>query len=200
MGKIIITSYGRSGTSLLVYLFTLLEYSTGFTPEVCAGQLKAPHHAGLERMQFGPPVDHLEVIKNPDFCHTLQQYVKGGKEKIDDIVQIIIPLRGVMAAAESRYRNNLLWSNKGGYQIAGEKDKVLQNEKKYNGQSLGFLMDTIFLNDIPYTILKFPYFTRNARYTYFKLKPVLDLKNISYKTFKKAFLKAVDKNKIFENK
>jgi len=200
VGKIIITGYGRSGTSLLVYLFTLLDFKTGFDEGTCAGQLHTPNHAGLEIMDFGPRVDHLEVLKNPLFCFTLQQYVKEGKENIDDIVQIIIPVRGISAAAESRDRNRMHWSNKGGYGIVEEEALVLLNEERYNGEALGFLMDTIFLNDIPYTILKFPDFTRNARDTYFKLKPVLDLKNISYETFREAFLKAVDKDKIFENK
>ena len=186
--SIVIAGYGRSGTSLLVYLFTVLGYETGYTDVDCKNVLKEPTHAGLERHHS---LVGGEVTKSPTFCFQIREYctAQGGRGKIG---HVIIPLRGSGKAAISRKRRG---AASGGWWRGCE---TVPEQVRVNDEALGSLMDTIFKHDIPYTALKFPEFVDDVRGTFFKLKHVLKKRDIGYEGFKKAFLTVVDKGKIRE--
>ena len=95
---ILITGTGRTGTTFLVKLLTLLDIDTGFTKEYLPIHKDA--RAGLEYHGLGGNFPY--IIKNPNLMWKLPELVKNNPVVID---HILLPVREIHAAAESRRKN-----------------------------------------------------------------------------------------------
>jgi hypothetical protein len=119
-GHIIITGTGRSGTTLLVQLFTALGFETGYTLEEALNQLDHVSQAGLEHwiadtagqtimkspLKLGVPnyipAEKLPyVVKSPMFATNLHALLEN---KVIQVKAAIVPMRDLLSAAESRRR------------------------------------------------------------------------------------------------
>lgn len=98
-GHIIIAGTGRAGTTLLVQLFTALGFNTGFTYDEAMEWIDPLSHAGLE----GSISDDFKpyVVKSLAYPDTIAEAQNAGSIKIH---AAIIPMRDLVAAAESRRR------------------------------------------------------------------------------------------------
>ena len=92
---IIISGTGRAGTTFLVQLFTVLGLDTGFTDTTSAVFQNC--NAGMEWDIRHPEAPY--IIKSPWLCDYLDDLLQDGNIVID---QVIIPIRDLYAAAESR--------------------------------------------------------------------------------------------------
>lgn len=98
--SIIITSTGRSGTTFLIILYTLLGFNTGFEQDSFHKYLYKGCNSGMER--DAKSIGQFEIVKNPKFLNTI--------DKIDHnkILYSIIPIRNFERSAKSReYYKNL---------------------------------------------------------------------------------------------
>ena len=158
--KIVITGTGRAGTTLLVQVLTDLGLDTGFAPDA---PVDAGVNAGLETGIEAP--DAPRVVKNPNLSRRLGELLDAGKVAIE---HVIIPIRDLDVAAASRVRNTAYGADLhtfGG--LFGTARATHQRE----ALALVFyeLMFTIARYDLPHTLLLFPRFAQDWRYTYEKL-------------------------------
>jgi hypothetical protein len=158
--KIVITGTGRAGTTLLVQVLTDLGLDTGFTPDA---PIDGGVNAGLETGIEAP--DAPRVVKNPNLSRRLGELLDAGKVAIE---HVIIPMRDLDVAAASRVRNTAYGADLhtfGG--LFGTARATHQRE----ALALVFyeLMFTVARYDLPHTLLLFPRFAQDWRYTYDKL-------------------------------
>jgi hypothetical protein len=158
--KIVITGTGRAGTTLLVQVLTDLGLDTGFAPDA---PVDAGVNAGLETGIEAP--DAPRVVKNPNLSRRLGELLDANKVAIE---HVIIPIRDLDVAAASRVRNTAYGADLhtfGG--LFGTARATHQRE----ALALVFyeLMFTIARYDLPHTLLLFPRFAQDWRYTHEKL-------------------------------
>lgn len=158
--KIVITGTGRAGTTLLVQVLTDLGLDTGFAPDA---PVDAGVNAGLETGIEAP--DAPRVVKNPNLSRRLGELLDAGTVAIE---HVIIPVRDLDVAAASRVRNTAYGADLhtfGG--LFGTARATHQRE----ALSLVFyeLMFTVARYDLPHTLLLFPRFAQDWRYTHEKL-------------------------------
>jgi len=196
---IVITGTGRSGTTFLMQLLTRLGLDTGFRPEEISSHIEPVSNAGLEKdiRQDDCP----GIVKSPWFCdHAKEVFARDDIE----IEHILIPVRELTAAAESRrqvvksnlgscpwWKRFLLKSKLPGFEgglwhtrslAAGKQEKVLLHQQ-YK------LLFAVANTDIPVTLLHYPRLVRDCAYLFDKLGPVLE--GISYETFAAVFQEVV---------
>jgi hypothetical protein len=178
---IIISGTGRTGTTFLVQLLTVLGLDTGFADLTSA--VHANCHAGMEWDICHPNAPYF--IKSPWLCDSLEDVLEREDIVID---HALIPMRDLYAAAESRrdvtartdptlYRGEIpggLWHTN----IPEQQESVLANQ-------LYKLIYTIAKRDIPFVLLYFPKFIHDSEYLYRKIEFVLH--GIEYKRFLEVF-------------
>jgi len=181
---IIITGTGRTGTTFLVQLLTNLGLKTGYEPQNFKFHTYA--RAGLEHdvRDNGTPF----IIKNPGFCDCADEVFK---RKDIVIKHIIVPMRDLHAAAESRrYTEKTTPSQRTG--VAGglwhtddpEKQEIILLNQLYK------LIIAIANTNVPLIFLKYPRIVKDSKYLYEKLKPIF--RRISYRKFNAIFDKTVN--------
>ena len=182
---VIISGTGRAGTTVLVQLLTALGIDTGFK-DLTSG-LFANCDAGMEWdiRQLKTPY----IIKSPDLCDFLDDFLKGGKIEID---HAFIPVRDLFSAAESRRdvtrRTDTALYRKGAPGGLWRTEKPEQQEIALANQ-LYNLIYTIAKWDVPVTFLYFPRFIHDPKYLYGKMEVVL--KGITYEQFLEVFRQIV---------
>jgi len=207
---VIITGTGRAGTTFLMELLTSLGLDTGFKPENVSSLKNEIARAGLEK-NIGD-ADCGYIVKNPGFCNHAEEVLSR-----DDIIidHVIIPMRDLVAAAESR--RVVTRENKRTDSILLRlKMKLLRffygpgafKRKIYDGGLIGaaqssksgkqeeILLEVIYKLmlilskfDVPVTLLQYPLITKDCQYLYQKLSPVLN--EVPFNLFQEAFNKTV---------
>lgn len=196
----IITGTGRTGTTFLVKLLTHLGLDTGFTKDQLSSQTDPVSAAGLEFDIRNPAAPY--IVKSPWFCDHATEVVQRGDIKID---HVIIPLRDLQAAAQSRrwvtQKNLEKTDNKtagnfpGGLWLTrssgdGEQEQILL-ALVYN------LLLSLAPHQIPVTLLHYPQLTRDPDYLYRKLGVLTG--NIEYSHFLSIFNNTVDNKLVHQH-
>ena len=179
-GHILISGTGRAGTTLLVKLFTVLGFDTGFSADEIAHT-----DVGLERVSEEEPLPY--VIKSPLYT----KFIGSCLDKRSLAIKCcIIPVRRLFDAAESRRRiyrevpeNQLgtLWmTNNPDDQ---EAVLVLQFYK---------LIEALVRHGVPIHFLFFPAFIESAEALYDGLRPILEEHGVSRAESDSAYRSVVD--------
>ena len=181
----LITGTGRAGTTFIMILLTKLGLDTGFSINHYHKSIHDNCNAGMEKiLQIkNPPY----IIKNPAFCDGLEKKILRRDIKID---HVFIPIRNVSEAAKSRVLIEKE-SDKSNYQegvpipggLWGTDDP--QKQELILHQKLSRLMLVLSKYFVPFTLIHYPKLTKQSRYLYRKLKPVL--KDISFEQFDRVF-------------
>ena len=179
MSHIIITGTGRTGTTFLVQLYTILGFDTGFS------DIKENYHkncnAGMEINPFGTK-NLPHIIKYPGLCDRLGDFLEKGNK----IEEVIVPIRKIDDVVRSRIKvqGNSIESVKGGLwetNIPNKQKEILLN-KFYS------LIYSITEYELNCTFIRFPEMINNPKYLYIKLFR----KHMKYDNFKKGFDKIVN--------
>jgi hypothetical protein len=176
--KILITGTGRAGTTFLVRLMTLLKLPTGFSPDKAA-RINLPHNAGME---FKVGQQGATIVKSPTFIQGLADIQK----KYD--IYVIIPIRAVKDAAESRVKNGV-----GAGGLWNAKDQASQ-ENVLNLLLVRGLTD-IVQNDIPHVFIDFCRMIKSPEYLFGKLEYVMTKYGVSYDAFSKQYVSASNESR-----
>ena len=174
--KILITGTGRSGTTFLVKLFTILGYDTGFNKNNYVNYISKKCNSGLETYIY----DKFYILKNPNFIRDIESILNEYKEQIK---QVIIPIRNYKDSAKSResngYENGGWW---GAYTVEEQEVFYYKLIAKYVYYMTKFDINTTFLD--------FDRMTTDKHYLYEKLKSIFDEKNVSFEMYSQAYEEA----------
>lgn len=174
MEKILITGTGRSGTTFLVKLFTLLDFDTGFDKKDYLTYVFENCNAGLEKTMN----DNHEVLKSPSFIKDIDSIIKDHKIKL-----VIIPVRNYTDSAKSRasrgFNNGGLWFAHTAEEQEAFYYKLIANYVYYMTK---FDINTAFLD--------FDRMTTDKQYLYDRLNSIFVEKNISFETYSQAYEEA----------
>lgn len=188
---VLITGVGRAGTTFLIELLTHLGLDTGFTEETLKKKKEPRGRAGLEtqHIRFDSPY----IIKSPWFIDVMDTLLESDLYHID---HVFIPVRDLYSAAESRRAvsaggggGGAIWYTNS--MKKGDQEKVLA-EKTYD------LLHSLSSHDVPVTLINFPLLTKDSKYLYKKLKPIL--KDIKFKTFDEVYNKVLQPQLVHEYK
>jgi hypothetical protein len=191
---VVITGTGRAGTSFLVQLLTYLGLDTGFSSQRMI--LDRASRAGLEydlRQENAP-----YIVKDPNFSLYAEDILQNRKDILID--RVIIPMRDLHAAAESRrHVTNIAksklspadWSKVDPTRIPGAL-WLTKDESDQESILLGQIYNLILVlanTTIPITLMHYPRIMKDSQYLYTQLLPIL--KDITYERFESVFSKAV---------
>jgi hypothetical protein len=173
-GKIIITGTGRAGTSFLMVLLTRLSLDTGYKPYI--EDFNEKIRAGCELKVFSSDLKKQRkllkkaprILKHPKFSQKLDLLIEKNLIRVD---HIIVPIRDIKEASQSRAKNNLPWAIKG-----------LETQEQVLTWALGKITETASKHNIPITFLRYPKLLEDPDYCFKKLELV-------FKLNKKKFLK-----------
>lgn len=170
MKKILVSGTGRSGTTFLIILYTLLGLDTGFDESNYENEIYSECNSGMERGYNSP----YSIIKNPEFIFQISEIISSGIE----IECVIIPIREYEKSARSRVSHG---HNAGGLWHANNQEEQVNYYHKIMAEYLVNMVDY----NIPTIFLSFEQMVSSPEYLYFKLRPTL--KNISYDEFLVAY-------------
>lgn len=185
--KILITGTGRSGTSLLVKLFSHLHMETGFSINESNQIDYAKCNAGLEIRDLTRK--DVRIFKAPHFAIDIENILK---EKEGEIQHIIIPIRDLDSSAKSRERIGGDGYKAGGFFYC----KNFQEQRKMNAELIYSLFYNLSLTSIGYTLLPFPLFAKNSNIIYDRLKWLFEEYDISFSDYNSVFDRVVDLSKV----
>jgi hypothetical protein len=161
--KVVITGTGRSGTSFLVQLLTQLRQDTGFRH--AHEKWDEATKRGLEWDVWDYPWNRLpRFIKDPRLSTRLKELL--GKGFL--IEHVLVPVRSLEEAAESRLRRKVQWGDpdfKDADAVGGLKNLL--------AQVLGQLTADLITLDIPHTFLKYPLLAQDGDYLWEKISFLL---------------------------
>lgn len=163
--KIIITGTGRSGTTFLVQLLTLLGADTGYDYQDFSKNINERSHGGLEKIIS----NDCYIVKSPTFCTEIPEIIKTY-----NLDHVFITVRDMKNAANSRIAQGHP-SIPGG--LWGTDDP--KNQKSIILEKFGTLVSDIVLNDISYSFLIFPKFATDPNYCFSILQPFFAKMKIS---------------------
>jgi glycosyltransferase involved in cell wall biosynthesis len=194
---ILIGGDGRSGTTFLVKLFTILGFDTGFQIDNLEAYIDNVSRGGLEFRLFEHNLP--EVVKTPDLHYDLTEENLLGK----DIRAVIIPIRPFEDVISSRFFNSTLaWfdNNQKNVIQGGISPGVNFSEQNYYLlNSFRQLIHRCLVLDMEIILLDFSRLISEPAYTYNKLQPIFNNKNVSEEQFlggyKLASKKHVDNDK-----
>ena len=181
---IIITGMGRSGTSFLMELFTMLNFNTGFSKNEIIEFLKNPptERAGFERGYS----DKFEVIKAPGFMIKPELIVNNW----NDFEYLIISIRKSEDSAKSR----ILVQKKSGHKspVNGGIVGVNKIDEKEQEQYLlkrfyDFFFEISVLGNKKIIFIRYPKLKDDSKYLFEKINMILTEKKINYSEFKEQF-------------
>lgn len=170
-GHIIITGTGRSGTTLLVQLFTHLGLDTGYDRKTAVSSIDKISHAGLERSLREDDLPY--IVKSPWLVDEIDEVLR---ERTRTIRAAIIPVRDLVAAAESRRR---VWREASKRRLdplqhpgtIWKTDKPSEQEGVLAIQFYN-LVNSLTVHEVPVYLLSFPRFAQDGKYFYRTLRPI----------------------------
>jgi hypothetical protein len=173
MEKILITGTGRCGTTFLIKLFSFLDFNTGYDRTNYKSSISSKCNSGMERTYM----ENYYILKNPTFMTDIENIVK---DKSIIIKNIIIPIRDLKLAANSRVKNGKsdggLWNARDQLSQVNFYKNILINylliSTKYN-------INTIFID--------FDKMVNDKIYLFNKIKVILDEKNIDLESFSSVY-------------
>ena len=188
---VLITGTGRAGTTLIMLLLSKLGLNTGYTAETAENSIFENCHAGLEKPLTMSELETMPyILKSPLYSSAFAGIVKNKNIQID---RVYIPIRNIEQAAKSRVHVSEK-SNSNDYEgivPGGLWDAETQEEQvAVLSAKLINLLISLSQTHIPFKFIHYPLLTRNSRYLYRKLMPLL--KDIPYPEFKKVFDETVD--------
>ena len=173
-----ISGTGRSGTTFLTYLLTMLGFDTGVSPANAHQYLDYVYKAGLEHPYDAKPY----IIKSPGLCTHIKEVIARDDIAIDFV---IIPIRELKNAALSREHqqkiNNTSDPVAGGYWCASD----LKSQESALAINFYELVYNCQVNMIPYLFLEYPRFVLDPSYTFHQVISVLG--NVDYEHFLRVF-------------
>jgi len=186
---IVITSTGRSGTTFLMIMYTLLGFNTGFDPDKINDEIrKWVCNAGMERLLSYIENDKFEVVKNPDFCTEIPFIVEKGI-RIDVVVT---PLRDYTASALSRSKYSKPGIQRGGFM---QNIKTVDEQVQYYHKMIATLVYDCARHEIPMITIDFEKMVRDPEYLYKKLVPTFGSRTIDLEEFRGAYEDATEYQK-----
>lgn len=176
-GHIIITGTGRSGTTLLVQLFTHLGFDTGYDRQTALSSVDGISHGGLERSLRQDDLPY--IVKSPWFVDEIDEVLRNRTRTIH---AAILPVRDLVEAAESRRR---VWREAAKRQLdplrhPGTIGKTERPDEQEGVLAVQFyhLVNSLVAHEIPVYLLSFPRFTRDGKYLYQTLRPIFRMHQI----------------------
>lgn len=177
MEKILITGTGRSGTTFLMIILTLLKMDTGFDINNYDEYISRNCNSGLEFTIDFP----YKIIKNPCFIYEIDKIIFEYKIKY-----VIIPIRENDKVSMSRFNNG---KYNGGLWNATD----LESQINFNNKIIYDYIHLMTKYDIPTIFINFEKMISDSKYLYNKLSPILD--NIMFEEFDNAFILATENQK-----
>jgi hypothetical protein len=178
---LIISGTGRSGTTFLVQLFTMLGLDTGFAD--LASAMFANCNAGMEWDIRRPDAPY--IIKSPWLCDYLDEVLTGEEIIVE---HAIVPVRDLFSAAQSRRevtsRTDPTDFPDGILGGLWHTDTPEQQEQVLASQ-LYKLIYVLAKRDIPMTLLYFPRIIHDPEYLYRKI--AFALNGVSFERFRAVF-------------
>lgn len=163
--KIIITGTGRSLTTFLMAILTLLGFDTGYKPEDIYNDYhyNPTCNAGLEKSPSTSGYIHKHPFLDWSFY---DNYI---------IDHVIIPIRNLEISAKSRERIYKMGFKGGSFVCCDTYEKQLQINMEYLSKLFLFLTD----RNIPFTTLSFEIMKdkNNWEYLYDKLASIIEFRN-----------------------
>ncbi|MGD9511402.1 MAG: hypothetical protein AB7I59_05835 [Geminicoccaceae bacterium] len=176
-GHIIISGTGRSGTTLLVQLFTHLGFDTGFDRKTSLSSVDRISHAGLERSLREDELPY--IVKSPWFVDEVDEVLRDGSKTIR---AAIVPVRDLVEAAESRRR---VWREATRQRLdplrhPGTIWKTEEPAEQENVLAVQFykVVNALVAHEIPVYLLSFPRFAQDGRYFYRTLRPIFKMHQV----------------------
>ncbi len=190
---LIISGTGRTGTTFLVQLFTVLGLDTGFN-DITSG-IYENCNAGMEW-----DIRHADapyIVKSPWLCDYLDELLEAERVIID---HAIIPVRDLFSAAESR-RDVTRRTDKALYPDGTIPGGLWHTERPEQQEAilvnqLYKIINTIAKRDIPLTLLYFPRMVHDPEYFYRKIE--FALQGVSYERFLAAYKQVVRPDLVHE--
>lgn len=195
MGKIIITGSGRSGTSFLVMLLTRLGFDTGYKAgnegygdkirAGCEWKIRAEYTESGDVIKAA--IDQApRVVKSPEWGLVMKEFCRRGILEVD---HCYIPVRDLDVAAKSRIDAGLNW------QVCETDDYeyLVMDQASVHALALGRALEACLVCDIPYTLMMFPRFVKDARYCY---NAVLEGLPVEWGTFVEVFMELANPKQI----
>tara|TARA_R100000008_G_scaffold86022_1_gene77562 strand:+ start:53 stop:640 length:588 start_codon:yes stop_codon:yes gene_type:complete len=184
---IVISGYGRSGSSLLVGILTHLGFNTGFSKEDVACALNLPARAGLE-VSNANLYEKGRVVKKPGYFWVYRDQLSKSPNTLKEIEICIIPFRSISKSYKSRkHCTEILKSDTLGGLHRTDRKVPGGITEALLAELLGWDIDTCLMHDIPFVFLKYPDYSKDADYFYRQLKSILKPKNITASDVQKAF-------------
>jgi hypothetical protein len=185
---VVISGTGRTGTTFLVQLLTVLGFDTGYNKsELDTDPISG---AGLEWNILNDNAPY--IVKSPWLCFKIEEVLARTDINID---HVFLPIRELFAAAESRrnvYKKSpsaLPEDKKNEIDILGMpgglwiSEDPAQQEQVLLSQIYNLLFRLSSTN-IPITLLNFPKSVFDPKYLYTKLNPIMS--RIKYQEFDRA--------------
>ena len=184
--RVLVTGAGRCGTSAFMkflhgyindeLLFNERQHCFTVNEEKIMGNTtkfwNPFFNAGLEYVidEFSPDkviFDSPYIFKDPRLCSGLRLILEKKRIKID---HLFILIRDYRKSALSRQKNQMWFTKWKSLACEDEKKSMLENQIEFNERSIGRLMETVAIYDVPHTIIQFPRFAKDSKYLQNKLK------------------------------
>ena len=188
---ILIAGPGKSGGSLLMYIFTELGINTGFPKGKFADDCGGHYEKNLRGSHtIKRPFPY--VLKEPAMCADIDLRIEALQLNVDHIY-IMLRRPGPMAAALEFMRR-------------GSKDRE-NFERTMDHEGLDKLTDGFTTRiiqlvhlvaelDIPHTLVSYPRYASDHRYAYNKLRFIMEKHGISLEQYTKVAEKCIDKAQV----
>ena len=183
---LLITGTGRTGTTFLVKLLTMLDIDTGFTKDFLPISDEA--QAGLEHHGLGG--DYPYVVKNPKLMWELPGLIASNPVVID---HVLVPIRNIHAAAESRRANMRKASpNAEPKEVVGGLEGVdnPEDQEAFFLKKFFHFFHFASTYQIPVILLHYPRLVLDGEYLYRKLHFLLG--NVTRERFLEIFNEVAD--------
>jgi len=173
MEKILITGTGRCGSTFLMKIFSFLGFHTGYNRENYMYFIPPGQKEGLEKTHR----QEYYISKNPQFLTYLNDILND--EKII-IKQVLLIVRDFESSAKSRYKN--------GNKVGGLwKATDVETQVRFYEKIISNYIYVMTKHEINTTFINFDRMVNDKKYLFFKIKDILDEKNIDFDTFSKVY-------------
>lgn len=195
-GHILIGGTGRCGTTLLVQLFTLLNFDTGFSKETALRKVDQLSHGGLDQRRHVEPENLPYVAKGPRLADRMAEFMNKNLR----VECAILPMRHLYGAAESRRHVYRTAIELGEQRRPGGlwKTKIPELQEVHLALAFYNFLYPLVANNVPVYQLDFPRFATDVDYLYQTLKPIFDRHHVEYEAVAEVHRGLVNRSFIHE--